>query len=184
MANFTQKAIKESFLKLLTERPLNKITVRDIVEDCGINRNSFYYHFQDIPTLLEEIITEETTRIIEKYPTISTLEECFQTAFEFALHNQKAIFHIYNSVNRDVFERELLKLCDSVVQTYVRTVFEPGIMNESDAAVLTRFIKCELFGLTIEWMNAGMNPDAIHDLTRVVELCKGLSDELIRRSGK
>ena len=41
MANFTEKAIKASFLKLLNERPLTKITVRDIVEDCGINRNSF-----------------------------------------------------------------------------------------------------------------------------------------------
>ena len=43
MANFTEKAIKESFAKLLNERPLDKITVKDIVEDCGINRNSFYY---------------------------------------------------------------------------------------------------------------------------------------------
>ncbi|MBR5944301.1 MAG: TetR family transcriptional regulator, partial [Lachnospiraceae bacterium] len=52
MANFTQKAIKESFIKLLNEKPLNKISVKDIVEECGINRNSFYYHFQDIPTLI------------------------------------------------------------------------------------------------------------------------------------
>ena len=45
MANFTRKAIKEAFLKLLNQRPLSQITVKDIVEDCGINRNSFYYHF-------------------------------------------------------------------------------------------------------------------------------------------
>ena len=77
MANFTSTAIKISFLKLLNERPLNKISVKDIVEDCGINRNSFYYHFQDIPTLLEEIITELTSEIIKKYPSINSLDECF-----------------------------------------------------------------------------------------------------------
>ena len=66
MANFTKKAIKESFIKLLNERPMNKISVKDIVEDCGINRNSFYYHFQDIPALLEEIVTENTVEIIKK----------------------------------------------------------------------------------------------------------------------
>ena len=66
MANFTKPAIKASFMKLLNERPLNKISVRDIVEDCGINRNSFYYHFQDIPALLGEIITEETEKLITK----------------------------------------------------------------------------------------------------------------------
>ena len=43
MPNFTKKAIKETFIKLLDERPLNQITVKYIVEDCGINRNSIYY---------------------------------------------------------------------------------------------------------------------------------------------
>ena len=43
MANFTRRAIKEAFTSLLEERPLNDITVKDIVERCGINRNSFYY---------------------------------------------------------------------------------------------------------------------------------------------
>ena len=70
MANFTARAIKASFIKLLNERPLSKISVRDIVEDCGINRNSFYYHFQDIPALIEEIITEQTETIIREHPTI------------------------------------------------------------------------------------------------------------------
>ena len=59
MAAFTERAIKESFLKLLMERPLSQITVKDIVSDCGVNRNTFYYHFEDIPELLEQIIMEE-----------------------------------------------------------------------------------------------------------------------------
>ena len=64
MANFTRRAIKETFIHLLEERPLNDITVKDIVERCGINRNSFYYHYQDIPTLIEEIIKEDAEAII------------------------------------------------------------------------------------------------------------------------
>ena len=59
MPNFTKKAIKETFIKLLDERPLNQITVKDIVEDCGINRNSFYYHYADLPALLEEVVAED-----------------------------------------------------------------------------------------------------------------------------
>ena len=57
MPPFAKREIKNSFIKLLTERPISQITVKDIVEDCGVNRNSFYYHFQDIPSLLEEILT-------------------------------------------------------------------------------------------------------------------------------
>ena len=49
MSAYTKQAIKNSFLKLLNDRPLNQVTVKAIVEDCGINRNTFYYHFTDIP---------------------------------------------------------------------------------------------------------------------------------------
>ena len=54
MPSFTKKAIMESFVRLAGKKPLDKITVRDIVDDCGINRNTFYYYFQDIYAVLEE----------------------------------------------------------------------------------------------------------------------------------
>ena len=51
-SELTKKAINQAFLDILAEKPLEKITVRDITERCGINRNTFYYHYQDIPALL------------------------------------------------------------------------------------------------------------------------------------
>ena len=53
MPSFTKRAIKEAFLRQLADRPLSQITVKDIVEECGINRNSFYYHYEGLPALLE-----------------------------------------------------------------------------------------------------------------------------------
>ena len=47
MANFTEKAIIESLKELLEERPIDKITVKEITERCGVSRNTFYYHFHD-----------------------------------------------------------------------------------------------------------------------------------------
>ena len=76
MASFTQAAIKEAFLKLLNQRPLNQITIKDIVEDCGINRNSFYYHFEDLPALVEELVAEQVQALLQKHPTVSSVEEC------------------------------------------------------------------------------------------------------------
>ena len=54
MASFTKRAIIESFIRQLQNKPADKITVKDIVEDCGISRNTFYYHFKDIYEVLEE----------------------------------------------------------------------------------------------------------------------------------
>ena len=75
MSKFTRDAIKNSFIKLLNERPLSQIKVKDIVEDCGINRNTFYYYFHDIPSLIEEMVMEEAERIIREYPSPETIED-------------------------------------------------------------------------------------------------------------
>ena len=142
MANFTKQAIETAFLQLLNEKPLNKISVRDIVEKCGINRNSFYYHFQDIPSLIAEIITSYTDQLIEEYPTISTLDECCEMAFRYALQNRSAVMHIYHSVNRDLFEESAMRLCDYAVTTYIDTAFPQHQLPEADRKAVIRFIKC------------------------------------------
>ena len=82
MPNFTKIAIQQSFLRLLSQRPITKITVKDIVEDCGINRNSFYYHFQDLPQLLETVIIENADEIISRIPESFSLEEGLTTVLE------------------------------------------------------------------------------------------------------
>ena len=182
MANFTKKAIKESFIKLLNEKPLAKISVKDIVEDCGINRNSFYYHFQDIPALLEEIITEEAEELINMYPEIESLEKGIEVATDFAIKNKMAVFHIYNSVNRDMYEQYTMRLCRHVVTRYLEVAFKDASVSGEDKDVAIRLVSCSLFGLVYDWLNSGMNEDRPADIKRVCELCKGIPEMIIERS--
>ena len=182
MPPFTRKAIKETFIQLLNQRPLSQITVKDIVEECGINRNSFYYHFEDLPALVEDIITEEADRIIQTYSSIDSFEECLNVAIQFALENKKAALHIYNSVNRDMYEQYLLKICQHVVSTYINNAFAGASIKESDKTIIIRFYKCEVFGQIIEWMNDGMKDDIYNQFLRLCELRKGMAEEFFRRS--
>lgn len=182
MANFTEKAIKASFLKLLNERPLTKITVRDIVEDCGINRNSFYYHYRDIPALLEELITEQADNIMKKYPSITSLEEAFRAALEFSMENKRAVLHIYNSVSRDNFEQYALRICSYVVNTYAVSALKDKVISDADTKALCRFIKCSLFGLYIDWLGGNMKEDILSDLARLARLARLAAAELAHQS--
>ena len=182
MANFTKQAIKASFLKLLNQRPLSKITVRDIVEDCGINRNSFYYHFADIPALLAEIVTEQTEQLIQAYPSISSLDECFHVAFRFALDNKQGVMHIYRSANRELFTTNLLRLCEHAVQSYITTAFPVDAVSESDRRIVIRFMKCQLFGLCVDWIEQGMTDAAYDDLHRMLQLSHGIPELIIQHS--
>jgi AcrR family transcriptional regulator len=182
MPNFTKMAIKATFIKMLDERPLHQITVKDIVEECGINRNSFYYHFHDIPALIEEIVTEEADRIIQEYPTIDSFEMGLNAAIHFGEKYRRAILHIYNSVNRDIFEQYLWQVCDYVVTSYGQTVFAEQTISETDKQIITQFYKCECFGMVIEWMNNNMKDDIHKRVNRICELRRGMIEEMIRRS--
>ena len=182
MANFTKQAIKASFMKLLNQKPLSKISVRDIVEDCGINRNSFYYHFQDIPSLLGEIVTEQTDELIRQYPTISSMEEWFSVAFHTARENRRAVMHIFNSANRDMFLQDTMRLCEYVVDTYLTTVFSDASISGGDRRVVVQFMKCQLFGVWIDWVSGGMKEESLSDLQRMLQLCRGVPELIVAHS--
>ena len=178
MANFTQKAIKETFLNLLEERPLSEITIKDIVEVCGINRNSFYYHYQDLPSLIEEIVKEEAEQIIGKYPSVNTIVECYDALIEFASHRKKAIMHIYRSVSREVFERNLMGVSEYFVRSYVETVLSEENIPAEDRQTVINYYKCVGFGLVIDWLNNGMTEEYARSIRRIFLLKKDLAVEI------
>lgn len=178
MANFTRKAIKETFLNLLEERPLGDITVKDIVETCGINRNSFYYHFQDLPTLIDEIVKEEAENIIAKYPSVNSIVECIDAMIEFATNRKRAIMHIYRSVSREVFERHLMMVSENFVCNYVNTALKEQNIAEADKKAIIDYYKCVCFGLVLDWLNNGMDEAYAQSLRRVV-IKKNLVKEVL-----
>lgn len=180
MPNFTKKAIKEAFIELLDERPLNKITVKDIVEACGINRNSFYYHFEDLPALVEEIVGEQVRNLIQKHPTVSSVEECADAVIELVMENKRAIYHIYNSLSRDVFERYLMDGCGYIVTTYLKAEFAQKPITPQDLDALIRLHKCACFGSVIDWLNGGMKDDIADYFRRVCALQKSGLEQLER----
>ena len=177
MANFTKKAIKEAFIALIEEKPLSDITVKDIVKKCDINRNSFYYHYQDIPALIEDIVKEEAEQILKKYPSVSTIVECFDALIEFASHRKRAIMHIYRSVSREVFERHLMAVTEFFVSNYVNTVLTNESIGESDKKTVIDYYKCVCFGLVLNWLNNGMTDEYAYEIRRIFLLKKDWAKE-------
>lgn len=166
---------------MLNERPLNQITVKAIVEDCGINRNSFYYHFADIPTLLSEIVTEYADRLIAEYAQADSLEECLAAASQFARENKRAVLHVYRSANRDIYERHLIRVCHDVVVAYLKTAFGGVPIAREDAEALVRFFQCELIGQILTWLESDMNYDIQSQFARMSDLRRGMVEEIVRR---
>ena len=135
--------------------------MKDIVEDCGVNRNSFYYHFQDIPSLLEEIIVEMTAKVIENLPEESTFEEKVTAALQEINLNKRMISHLYGSSTREFYEKQLMKLCEHVTRTYIRSREYSERVDSKDLAFAISYLKCELFGQLIDWLNHDMSYDIV-----------------------
>ncbi len=183
MTTLTKDAIKQSFMKLLNAKPLNKITVKEIVEDCNINRNSFYYHYSDIPALVEEILNDQVDQIASLGADASIYDGII-VGIDFALKNKKAAMHIYNSVNKEMFEMYLNRVAQRTVELYMEDAAEKYNICDRDREVVEMYYKSLIIGFVFNWMSNGMNYDLAADLKRVCELFEGNTELVYKRCDK
>jgi len=177
MANFTRKAIMDACIKLLEKKPLNRITVRDIVEECGISRNSFYYHFEDVPALLKAIIIEKTDEIINENARTESLLGCIRIASDFIKKDSKAMLNVYKHSDRELFEQYLTEVCRHTIRSYSNTIkeslpreLEGTALTKEDEVIVERFMTSVLFGQIIDWLNHDMEYDIVKQFERYYEL--------------
>ena len=62
----TKLMLAESLRNLMRKKPLDKIKIHEIVDACGVNRQTFYYHFQDIYALVEWMYHHDAVELIER----------------------------------------------------------------------------------------------------------------------
>ncbi|MCI9609928.1 MAG: TetR/AcrR family transcriptional regulator [Oscillibacter sp.] len=178
----TREALKSALLRLLEERPLREITVKDLVQSCGVNRNTFYYHFKDIPALLEELVADQADRIIAAQGPALSLADCLETAARFALERRQAVLHINQSAHRDLFELCLMDVCRRVVEDYAAAAIGSVPIPPEDRAVIIRFYQCECFGQVMAWLNDGMRYDIGKQFRRLCYLGEGMTERMLRRA--
>lgn len=174
----TRRAIISAFLKLVDERPVDKITIKDIASECGINRNTFYYHYQDIYGVMEDIFKEEAERIVAPHPTREDWEESFRLGIQFVLEHRRAVYHIYNSSGRDTVENYVFHVASDCMKDFVKNEIAGLSVAESDINLITSFYIHGCEGIVMDWLKAGMEADFSNTVVRLETLCKGS----IRRS--
>ena len=156
MAQRTKKRIQETFLAMLEQESLDKITVKDLVDRCGMNRNTFYYYYQDLYALLEELLQEEAEKIIEAHHAFDLWQEGFLDAIAFVLEHRRAAYHVFNSNAR----------------AYV--TLSAGLpVSLEDRRILVDFYKHALVGVVSDWLEQGMKEDLSAVIRRIGVLLEG-----------
>lgn len=156
MARRTQATIMQAFIDLLTQKPLDKITVKDIIEKADINRNTFYYYYENIPSLMDAIFEQEIAKFSESTEKSDSFAREYMRASALVQENKRAIYHIYRSEYREYLLRYLESAAELFIDRFVRKAAAPYCLSEEGIYYVTHFYSYAVVGLTIHVIRENM----------------------------
>ena len=118
MSQLTKKAIVEATLNLAQTKAISKITVRDIVEACGITRNTFYYHFHDIYEVLEDVIDAKFDELEGTWGTDP--DNAFFELRAFFVSHRRILSNLYKTVGHEALESYLFRRLHAILMEVLR----------------------------------------------------------------
>lgn len=173
MSQTTKRALEASLKNLLLQKPLDKITINDIAEDCGISRMTFYYHFKDIYDLVEWACVEDAARALEGKKTYDTWQEGFLNIFRVVQDNKPFIINVYRSAGRERVAHYLNPLIHSLLLDVVEEKSVGMTVNEQDKNFIADFYEYAFIGMVLNWINDNMREDPALIVERTSKLIHG-----------
>ena len=156
MSNITKQALEASLKRLLLQKPLTKITIADITEDCGVSRMTFYYHFQDIYDLLRWYLSHETEQALTD---ARDWREGMLAAFRYVQENNVSVYHVYRSSGRGHMDCQFFALSRALVIKLLALYAGDLPLSEADQDFLTDFYMYALSGTLVRWISDDMQED-------------------------
>lgn len=170
MSQMTKQALEASLKNLLLQKPLNKITINDVAEDCGISRMTFYYHFKDIYDLVEWVCMEDAKQALAGKKSYDTWQEGFISIFQAVQENKPFVMNVYRAVSRERIEQYLNPLIHNLILGVVEEKAKGMTVNEADRQFIAEFYEHAFLGVMLEWIGGNMkeDPAAIVERTSMV----------------
>lgn len=173
MSQVTKRALEQSLKNLLLKKPLTKITVGDITDDCGINRMTFYYHFKDIYDLVEWSCLEDAKRALEEKKTYDTWQQGFLQIFKAVQENKPFILNVYRCVHREQVEKYLQPLVDHLLLNVINEEADGITVRDEDKQFIAQVYSYMFIGLMLDWIKDDMREDPQQIVEKLSKLIKG-----------
>ena len=159
MSEVTKRALEQSLKNLLLKKPLTKITISDIAEDCGINRMTFYYHFKDIYDLVEWSCLEDAKKALEGKKTHDTWQEGFLQIFQAVQDNKPFVMNVYRCVDRAQVERYLKPFVDNLLMNVIEEESADIAVRDEDKNFIAQIYTYIFVGLMLDWIADDMREE-------------------------
>ena len=159
MANTTKLALEASLKELLRTKSIDRITINDLTEHCGISRMTFYYHFKDIYDLVEWSCLEDAEKALNNNKTYETWEQGLLQIFYAVKDNKPFIQNVYHCVGRERVEQYLMPLADKLLVNVIEEQSEGLHVTQSDKDFIAQIYSYVLVGLMLDWVGNDMKDD-------------------------
>ena len=173
MSQVTKRALEQSLKNLLLKKPLTKITVGDITNDCGINRMTFYYHFKDIYDLVEWSCLEDAKRALDEKKTYDTWQQGLLQIFKAVQENKPFILNVYRCVHREQVEKYLQPLVDQLLLNVINEEAAGITVRDEDKQFIAQVYSYMFIGLMLDWIKDDMREDPQQIVEKLSKLIKG-----------
>ncbi|RGX55935.1 MULTISPECIES: dihydroxyacetone kinase transcriptional activator DhaS [Anaerotruncus] len=181
----TKRVLAESIKDLMQSTPLSKISVGDITAHCGVNRNTFYYHFKDKYDLVNWIYYTETFEQMSSFSDRAHWEEGLCNLCLYMQRNRKFYINALSVMGQNSFSEYLIDFYDNLLITCIHELTEGQQVDEQDVRFVARFYTYAFVGIIEEWAHRGMQEDPIPYVNRVKEIIDGsMVRELQERRGE
>lgn len=174
MSLTTKMALSQSLIKLLSETTLDKITISDITDDCGLNRQTFYYHFKDIYDLVEWTYrTAAEDALSDGKASYGSWQDGYKALLECQLENRAFVMNTYHSISRENLEKSMSDGLENLLNKIVDELCEGKNVRETDRRIIARFYAFGFTGMTIDWLNNGMEPEPAEYVAQISNILSG-----------
>ena len=157
--NSTKLALEASLKNLLLKKPVDKITITDLTNDCGITRMAFYYHFKDIYDLVEWSCYEDASKALHGKKTYETWQEGLMQIFEAVMENKPFIMNVYHALSREQIENYLFQLTHDLIMGVVLEQSKETALSDAQKNFIADFYKYSFVGIMLDWIRQGMKDD-------------------------
>lgn len=164
----TKKAIATSVKELMRKKDLQKISVADIVEHCGINRQTFYYHFQDKYDLVNWIYYNEVVAAVTRNRTYEDWRGVVRDILNNMKKEQPFYTNALNVTGQNAFQDYFFDVTKSLLLAVIDEIEENRNIDRQDKEFIAEFYAYGLVGLAVQWARSGM---------------KQTPDEMVQRLG-
>lgn len=170
MKTLTEQVFAQALKEIMAKKSFDKITVTELVQHLKVNRQTFYYHFNDLYDLLEQIYISDGERMIGDNRTNDSWEKGMLAIFHYIQDNKAFVCNTYYSVNRNYLEHFLYDRAYDLIKPVLE---EKGLdLTEEEIEFRVHFYKYGLVGFILDWIDSGLqeNPqDLAHRIYQLLE---------------